>query len=86
MKECVIKLVSIKDRLPDGYLVPLICVDPNGNSVLAMGYYDEDIKEWEIEFSENHPNSKDVKFWIDINWETIDYPKGSGTIKGGSGS
>jgi len=64
-----VTLVSVEDRLPDGYLVPLICIYENGNSVDAIGYYKEDEKEWEIEWSDDHPESNDVKYWIDINWE-----------------
>ncbi len=59
-----VELVSVKDRLPDGIEVPLLCIYGNGNQVWAMGYHTG--KEWEIEYSDDHPDTDDVKFWIDI--------------------
>lgn len=64
MKKRKVSLVSVNDRLPDGYIVPLLCIYPNGNEVLAMGFHDGN--EWEIEYSDDHPDSEDVKFWIEI--------------------
>ena len=63
----IVELVSVDDRLPDGYTVPLLCIYENGNEVLAMGYYDDE--EWQIEYSEDHPLSRDVKYWIEIKYK-----------------
>jgi hypothetical protein len=58
-----IKLVPVGERLPDGYIVPLLYIYQNGNEGWAMGYHDG--KEWEIEYSDDHPGSEDIKFWVD---------------------
>ena len=60
-----VELVSVDDRLPDGYTVPLLCIYPNGNEVVAMGYHDG--QEWQIDYSDDHPQPEDIKFWIDIH-------------------
>lgn len=65
-----IELISVNERLPpEGVEVHLLCVYDNGNEVLGMGYYTGE--EWEIEYSNNHPLSNDVKYWVDIH-EKID--------------
>ncbi len=61
-----LKLVSVEERLPDGYMVPLIYIYGNGNSGNAVGYHNG--KEWDIEYSDDHPDSEDIKYWIEITW------------------
>ncbi len=62
-----VELVSVDDRLPNGYEVPLLCIYGNGNRIWAMGYHNN--SEWQIEYSGDHPESEDVKYWIDIGNE-----------------
>lgn len=61
-----IKLWNIKAKLPkDGITVFLICEYENKNQVRAVGWYNEDEKNWSIEWSDDHPQSEDVKYWIE---------------------
>jgi len=56
--------VSIDDRLPEEYVNCLLkYVYENGNSGGALGYYYKG--EWEIQCSDDHPMSEDIKFWLD---------------------
>ncbi len=60
-----VKLVDVKDRLPEEYVsVFLICIYPNGNSVQGVGSYHD--YKWDIEWSDDHPDSEDVKYWVEI--------------------
>ncbi len=58
------KWVSIKDRLPEEYVSSyLYCQYDNGNTARAIGsYYDG---EWEIEWSDDHPDAEDIKYWFE---------------------
>jgi hypothetical protein len=58
------KWVSVKDRLPDEYRYVFIrCIYQNGNECMAVGSIIDGT--WEIEWSDNHPDKKDVAFWLD---------------------
>ena len=58
--------VSVDERLPEDYVGCFLkYVYRNGNSGDAMGYYKEDDKEWEIEHSDDHPMTEDIKYWLD---------------------
>ena len=59
------KWVSLKERLPTKeYGVYLKYIYQNGNSGRAIGYLNDD-GEWEIEWSDDHPQPEDIKFWLE---------------------
>lgn len=65
------KAIPVNERLPEsGHHVPLIFIYGNGNWGKASGYYDEENKLWEIEWSDDHPNSEDITHWIEIISDT----------------
>lgn len=63
--EPTITLVRVEERFPDKY-VPVIYVFANGNHGSTMGYHNG--IEWELEYSDDHPDSEDIKYWIEIKW------------------
>ena len=64
MQKIAGKWVSIKNRLPEEYVSSyLYCQYGNGNTARAIGsYYDG---EWEIEWSDDHPDAEDIKYWFE---------------------
>lgn len=55
--------VSTKDRLPEEYeMCYLMWTYQNGNTGMAVGFIDDG--EWEIEWSDDHPQSEDISHWL----------------------
>ncbi len=65
MTKPTIKLIDVSERLPDT-TVPVIYVFANGNHGCTIGYHNG--IEWELEYSDDHPDSDDIKYWIEIEW------------------
>lgn len=60
------KWINVLERLPkEGYEHHLKYVYQNGNSGIAVGYYDEDEKGFIIEYSDDHPMGEDIKYWLE---------------------
>ena len=58
------KWVSVKDRLPEEYsCCYLRWTYRNGNTGRAIGFFYGD--EWEIDWSDDHPQSEDISHWLE---------------------
>lgn len=58
------KWISVDERLPEEYETCFLkWTYPNGNTGNAVGCLDDD--EWEIEWSDDHPQSKHISHWLD---------------------
>ncbi|KKL52758.1 hypothetical protein LCGC14_2282240 [marine sediment metagenome] len=64
-----INLVDVNDRLPkDKYGEHFVyCEYQNGNHCSGLASFNDD-KEWEFEWSDDHPESEDVRYWIEEVW------------------
>lgn len=62
-KKATMKWISIKDELPEEFVTCFLRLTyENGNTGMATGYLDDG--EWEIEWSDNHTQSKDISHWL----------------------
>ncbi len=60
------KWVSVKDRLPERYYSKYLKYEyANGNSGRAIGTLFAEGDEWEIEWSDDHPDSTDITHWLE---------------------
>lgn len=60
------KWISVKDRLPEEFVTCFLrWTYTNANTGMAAGYLDDG--EWEIEWSDYYPQSKDISHWIAQN-------------------
>ena len=62
------KWINIKDSKPEKYIeVYLICEYENGNKFTAVGCLMGD--EWEFFYSDEFPEEKNIKYWLEVDWE-----------------
>lgn len=60
------KWINIENKLPPSHHFCYIkYVYENGYEGRAIAIYYEDLKEWEVFWSDDHAQQKDIKCWLD---------------------
>lgn len=58
------KWISTKERLPEEYVTCFLkWTYSHGNTEMATGYIDDG--EWEIEWSDDYAQAKDISHWLE---------------------